>query len=219
MEIYKLYNPFKQIDLVSVVKLHPHQMNGDYYVHLKRNLEAKVIGKCNNDGMITEVLKLTSYDENEINPESFEGDADYRISYIATICVPIEGKAIILKVDKILLQYADFIIVGTNGYFRCVMPLSGNKKTLHMDKGQIIFTSLNKPIVKGDYIKVSIIHKRIEANDKTIGIKGSLLALATEDEVKHFYNSKDEDIVEEITEGSEEIIFSEDVGESNTSYV
>ena len=168
----------------SIVKLHPHQMNGDYYIHLKRNLEKKVIGKCNNDGMFTEIIKLTKYDENIINPENFSGDAEFKVKFIATLCVPIEGTATILKIDKVLYEYNDFLIYASNGYITCVMPLSANKNKIHMDKGQIILTESGKALTRGDYIKVSIINKRVEANDKKIGIIGNLLDVASEEEIR-----------------------------------
>lgn len=210
MELFKLVNPFKQIDSVSIVKLYPPQMNSDYYVNLKRNLEKKIIGRCNNDGMFTEVLKLVEYTENQINPESFSGDAEYKVRYTATICVPIEGTATILKVEKILSQYDDFLISATNGYIMCALPLSANKGIVHMDKGQIIFTDRNKPLVKGDYIKVSIVNKRIEANDRRIGIIGNLIDIATPEEVKLFYSSKQETIDKEFKEDIDENIFNDD---------
>ena len=215
MEIYKLDNPFKQIESVAIVKLHPHQMNCDYYIHLKRSLEKRIIGKCNNEGMFTAVIKLTDYSENEINPENFSGDAEYKVRFIATICVPIERTAVILRVENILSLYEDFLIRAFNGYVTCALQLSENKGIIYMNKGQIMFTGSNKPLMKGDYIKVSIISKRVEANDKRIGITGQLLDLATEEEVKLYYRSKYEVYEENEKEVTENVIFNDDEADEN----
>lgn len=213
MEVYKLINPFKQVsNISSVVKLYPHQMNGDYYIHLKRNLEKKIVGKCNNDGMFTSVLKLTEYNENIINPENFTGDAEYFVKFTAMICVPIEGTSTVLKVDKILSQYDDFLISASNGYIKCALPVSSNKSTIHVDKGQIIFTSESKPLIKGEFIKVTISNKRVEANSNNIGIIGNVIGLANEDEIKLYYNDK-YDLPEEETDLVSDIIHEDDIAE------
>jgi len=216
MEIYKLDNPFKQIESVAIVKLRPHQMNCDYYIHLKRSLEKRIVGRCNNEGMFTAVLKLTEYGENEINPENFSGDAEYKIRFIGTICVPIEGTAVIVRVENILSLYEDFLIRANNGYITCALQLSENKGIITMNKGQIIFTETNKPLLKGDYIKVSITSKRVEANDKRIGITGQLLDLATEEEVKTYYRSKYEIYEEELKEDTN-AVFDEDIEANDIS--
>ena len=204
----EIVDPFLTREFATIVKLHPYQMNTDYYLHLKKNVEKKIVGKCNNIGLFTKVIKLVEYEQNVINPENFTADAEYDVKFIATICVPIVGSIVILRVNSIMFELNDYLINAGNGAITCILMTKTNSHFLSVDSGKIYMRSHEKYLEKDDYIKVLIRTKKIDPGDKKIGIIGRIIDLASEDEIsKHYY---DKIIVDDDERNVETIQFNED---------
>jgi DNA-directed RNA polymerase subunit E'/Rpb7 len=216
MNTEQLVDPFITSEFATIVELLPEQMDSNYYLHLKKNVEKKVVGKCNNVGLFTKVIKLTEHTTNNINIENFTGNAEYEVKYIATMCVPLVNTVTILRVEKIIFEFNDYLINADNGSITCVMPTKANVHFLSIRNNQIYMESVDKFLQIGDYIKVLIKTKKVEPGDKRIAIIGKIVNVATDEEVKKFYYNK---IVSNETEVTKETIqFNEDtdyVGTTN----
>jgi len=216
MNTEQLVDPFITSEFATIVELLPEQMDSNYYLHLKKNVEKKVVGKCNNVGLFTKVIKLTEHTTNNINIENFTGNAEYEVKYIATMCVPLVNTVTILRVEKIIFEFNDYLINADNGSITCVMPTKANVHFLSIRNNQIYMESVDKFLQIGDYIKVLIKTKKVEPGDKRIAIIGKIVNVATDEEVEKFYYNK---IVSNETEVTKETIqFNEDtdyVGTTN----
>ena len=209
----ELVNPFITGEHATIVPLHCHQIDSNYYLHLKKNLEKKIVGKCNNIGLYTKIVKLTDYEQNEINIENFTADAEYSVKFIATMCIPMPNTMCILKFKKAIFEFGNYLINADNGALSCVMAVKKNGHYISMKEGKIYIDSQDRFLEIGDYIKVEILNKKIDPGDKKIGIIGKIVSLATEEEVKEFYYDK---VLVDEQEIEQEIVhFNEDIEEDN----
>ena len=204
----KLHNPFVITENKIIVELLPSQMNSNLYSHLKRNIELRVLGKCNNIGLFIKVEKLLKYDENEINIENFTANAEYSVVYLATLCVPLPDTEVILRVEKTICEHGNYLFNSGNSALSCVMSVKNNTHFLSMKNSKIHISKYDKYLDVGDYVKVLIKNKRSDPRDKKIGIAGKIIDIATEEEIKNHYY-KDE-IIEEHVNEPESIVFNDD---------
>jgi DNA-directed RNA polymerase subunit E'/Rpb7 len=189
MDAHHIGNTFKTVELTSKVRLKPHQMSYDYVEHLKHNLEHKVVGRCNNDGMITEVIKLLQHSENMIIREDFTACSEFDVTYLANICVPVVNTVSVLKVDSIIYDFNDFLIRASNGYVTCVLAVGDNTRSARVVNGEVFINERTEALKSGDFIKVFIENRRIEAGDNSIGTIGNLLDIATKEEINLYYQN------------------------------
>ena len=187
MDAHQIGNTFNTVKLTSKVRLQPHQMTYDYKEHLKYNLEYKVVGRCNNDGMITSVIKLLEYSENMIVREDFTACSEFDITYLAKICVPVVNTISVLNVESIIYDFNDFLVRASNGYVTCVLAVGDNNRSTKVINGEVFVNDHVDPLKVGDYIKVFIKNKRIEAGDTSVGIIGDLLDIASKEEINLYY--------------------------------
>jgi DNA-directed RNA polymerase subunit E'/Rpb7 len=187
MDAHQIGNTFNVVELTSKVRLKPHQMSYEYEEHIKHNLEHKVVGRCNNDGMITSVIKLTDCSENMVVREDFSACSEFDVTYIAKICVPVIDTVSVLNVESIIYDFNDFLVRASNGYVTCVLAVGDNNRTTKVVNGEVFVNDRTEPLKAGDYIKVFIKNRRIEAGDKSVGIIGNLLDVATKDEINLYY--------------------------------
>jgi len=211
----KLHNPFMSHECQIIVKLYPHQMNSDLYMHLKHNIEKRVVNKCNNAGLITKVEKLLKYDENEINIEDFSADAEYCVDYVATLCIPMVNTEVILQVKKTICENGNYLISTNNGALSCVLAVKNNTHFLSMKNSKVYVNNYEKYLEINDYVKVLIIGKRSDPGDDMIKIIGSIVDLATEEEIKNsYYNIENKEEEEDI---KEPIVFNDDVEDDDNN--
>jgi len=202
-------NPFITSEFSTIVKLYPNQMNSDLYANLKSNLKSKIINKCNNDGVFVKIVQITKYDENIINIEDFTGNAEYRVSFIGTLFVPLVNTLIILKVENIIDNINDYLIKAGNGIVTCVISVNSAMQFMRVEKKRIYLIKYNRYLEENEYIKVLIKNKRIDPGDREIGLIGSIIDIATKDEVdKSYYTLTHETKVEDI---QSYIQFNEDI--------
>lgn len=208
MNTEQLVDPFITSEFATIVELFPEQMDSNYYLHLKHNVEKKVVGKCNNIGLFTKVIKLVEYNTNNINIENFTGNAEYDVKFIATMCIPLVNTIAILRVEKIIFEFNDYLINADNGSITCVMPTKANSHFISIKNNQIYMESIDRFLQIGDYIKVLIKTKKVEPGDKRIAIIGKIVNVATDQEVEKYYYNKI--VSNEIDVINENIQFNED---------
>lgn len=207
----KLHDPFVITENKIIVELLPSQMNSNLYSHLKRNIEMRVLGKCNNVGLFIKVEKLIKYDENEINIENFTSNAEYSVTFLATVCIPLPDTEVILRVEKTICEHGNYLLNAGNGALSCVLSVKNNSHFLSMKNSKIYIAKYDKYIEVGNYIKILIKNKRSDPRDEKIGIAGKIIDIATEEEIKnHYYKS--ETIINDVEE-PESIVFNDDVEE------
>lgn len=185
-----IISPYKNVEQYTRVIIEPHQMNSDIRNHLKFNLKKKVEKKCNKNGFIEEVYRITNYSDGIMIPENLSGNAIYDISYHCKLCIPIEDSIIIGQV-KVINQE---LVVAINGPIMMFIPKE-NINTKYWNPVDN-FTHTEKKDTKlniGNYVCVKILNKRINKGDTQIKSIGELLNLANEEEVNKYFGSKIED--------------------------
>jgi DNA-directed RNA polymerase subunit E'/Rpb7 len=204
----ELINPFVIKKLTTKIELYPHQMNADLYLNLKKNLKNTLEGKCNKYGFVNKIIRIEDYSDNIINPENFSGNAVYNIIYIANICIPLVKTIIIVKVEN----FNKHLILGKNGPINAIIKVSDINTNIFNTRpnGSIWIESLNKPLEKGDYLKVMIDGKKFSTGDDKIGVIGTVLGIANDAEIKDFYSSEVLEVSDESNYDRIQIEFNED---------
>lgn len=191
-----IISPYKNVEQYTRVVIEPHQMNSDIRTHLKFNLKKKIEKKCNKNGFVEEVYRVTKDSDGIMIPENLSGNAIYDISYHCKLCIPIEDSIIIGQV-KVINQE---LVVAINGPIMIFIP-KDNIDTAYWNPVDN-FSHMEKKNIKleiGNYVCVKILNKRINKGDTQIKTIGRLLNLATELEVDKFFGNK---IIDENNEES-----------------
>ena len=191
-----LISPYKNVEQYTRVVIEPHQMNSDIRTHLKFNLKKKIEKKCNKNGFVEEVYRVTKDSDGIMIPENLSGNAIYDISYHCKLCIPIEDSIIIGQV-KVINQE---LVVAINGPIMMFIPKDNIDTTYwnHLDNFSHV-EQKNTKLEIGNFVCVRILNKRINKGDTQIKTIGKLLNLATELEVNTFFGSK---IIDENNEES-----------------
>jgi DNA-directed RNA polymerase subunit E'/Rpb7 len=182
-----IISPYKNIEQYTRIIIEPHQMNSDIRNHMKYNLKKKIEKKCNKNGYVDEIYKITSYSDGYMIPENLSGNAIYDVAYHCKLCFPIENSIIIGQV-KVINQE---LIVAINGPIMIFIPrenidpkywINNIDNFIHKEKSNI---KLNI----GDYVCVQIINKRINQFDTQIKTIGKLLDLPTNKQVEKYFET------------------------------
>lgn len=191
-----LDNPYVIREVGTKVALLPTQLDFNLYKNLKNNLVQKVEGKNIKLGNVVRVHKISDYSNGYIDTNSFNSNAIYNIKYIATICIPIELKQIVVKIDmrneanKGINIKELKAIKCINGCIDCIImtnEIDTQKFNINVD-GTISYKSSGNVLISGDFLKITIQNKQINANTNRIMIIGYLNDIATTDEVEQYYH-------------------------------
>jgi len=183
--------PYKNVEQHTIIIIEPHQMNSDIRNHLKYNLKKKVEKKCNMNGYVDEIYKITKYSDGMMYPENLSGNANYNISYHCKLYFPIENSIIIGQV-KVINQE---LIIAINGPLLMIIPRE-YIDTKYWINNIDNFTYKENPTIKlniADYVCVQIINKKINKYDTQIKIIGKLLDFPTEKQVEKYFEINDND--------------------------
>ena len=182
-----IISPYKNIEQYTRIIIEPHQMNSDIRNHMKYNLKKKIEKKCNKNGYVDEIYRITNYSDGYMIPENLSGNAIYDVAYHCKLCFPIENSIIIGQV-KVINQE---LIVAINGPIMIFIPrenidskywINNIDNFIHKEKSNI---KLNI----GDYVCVQIINKRINQFDTQIKTIGKLLDLPTDKQVEKYFET------------------------------
>jgi len=182
-----IISPYKNIEQYTRIIIEPHQMNSDIRNHMKYNLKKKIEKKCNKNGYVDEIYKITNYSDGYMIPENLSGNAIYDVAYHCKLCFPIENSIIIGQV-KVINQE---LIVAINGPIMIFIPrenidskywINNIDNFIHKEKSNI---KLNI----GDHVCVQIINKRINQFDTQIKTIGKLLDLPTDKQVEKYFET------------------------------
>jgi DNA-directed RNA polymerase subunit E'/Rpb7 len=187
-------SPYKNIEQNTRIMLEPYQMNSDIRNHLKFNLKKKVEKRCNKNGYVDEVYRITHYSDGIMAPENLSGNVIYDIGYHCRLCIPIENSIIIGQI-KVINQE---LVFASNGPIMIFIPRTNIDTNIWNISDN--FSHKDKKNVKlniGDYVYIQIINKRINNHDTQIKTIGKLLDIASEDDITTYFGTK---IIEETNE-------------------
>jgi len=186
-----IISPYKNVEQYTKIIIEPHQMNSDIRNHMKYNLKKKVEKKCNKNGFVDEVYRITSFSDGYMIPENLSGNAIYDISYHCKLCIPIENSIIIGQV-KVINQE---LIVAINGAIMIFIPRENIDPTYWINNINSFSykEDANIKLNIGDYVCILIINKRINQYDTQIKTIGKLLGLPTSKQVETYFDKQNEE--------------------------
>ena len=190
-------SPYINTTLVTPIMLHPNQMDNKIYIHLKKNINEKLAGRCYlNYGFISKIYKIEDMTEGIVEPEDPSSSAKIIVKFSCRLCNPFKNKYLICKIDRMNKA----LIGAINGpIIVIVTPENVNEQKFFKDSERNIrYKKDSKIIEPNDYVKIFILQSTFGNYDKNIICFGNLFDLATKEEIE-FY-SKDNYNVEVSTE-------------------
>jgi DNA-directed RNA polymerase subunit E'/Rpb7 len=178
--------PYRLINQRTRISVEPYHMNSNIENNITDIVKEIVEKKCNDVGYVDTVYRILKYSEGIMPPENLNGCAIYDITYHCKICIPIE-KTIIIGVIKVISQE---LIVATNGPLMIFIPKENIDTNIWNIPDNYVNKKTKKKLMIDDYIKTQIMAKRINQNDIQIKIIGSLIDIASPDEVEKYYGSQ-----------------------------
>lgn len=179
-----LTSPYKNIIQYATIKLRSEDLNTEIRNNMLSILKSNMEKRCNKSGFVDEIFKIVNYNPCEIAPENLSGSTNVEVDYLCRLCLPIEGTIIIAQVQIIEIE----IIVLTNGPITIFVPKSEISNNWDVDISTYTHKKSNNILKIGDFVKINIVKKRHNINDTQIKIIGSLEDLATDKEVKEYYD-------------------------------
>jgi DNA-directed RNA polymerase subunit E'/Rpb7 len=185
-------SPYINTTLISNVMLNPNQMDNKIYLHLKSNLNNKLVGKCYlNYGFITNIYKLEEISEGIIEAEDPSCSAKIVVKFSCRLCFPPKNKYIICKIDRMNKA----LISAINGPIKVIITQDKiNKDKFYSDAERNIRIKKNNEVFAPNMIvKILILSSTFGNYDTSILSIGYLQDLATPDEIK-LYNEDENNI-------------------------
>jgi DNA-directed RNA polymerase subunit E'/Rpb7 len=196
IKLNEIIYPCKDEILYTRVILHPHQMNNDIYINLKKNLIDKIENRCIKDGFIVKVHKIIEYTNGIIEPENFTGSAVYDVQYFAKICVALKESIIVTKVTT-YIPSASLVLTEFGPIIKIIS--TKNKRDLNTrnfaignDKS-ILHIASQRKIGSGDWVKIQLKSIKFRQNDTVIKCMGYLDDIASPDEIEKYAYKNDYD--------------------------
>ena len=180
-------SPYINTTLISPVMLYPNQMDNKIYLHLKSNLNNKLVGKCyQNFGYIMTIYKIEDISEGVIEAEDPSCSAKMVVKFSCRLCIPPKNKYLICKIDRMNKA----LISAINGPIKVIITQDKiNKEQFFTDTDRNIRIKKGSAVLSPDmFVKVLILSSTFGNYDTSILSIGLLHDLATEDEITLFKN-------------------------------
>ena len=181
--------PYINTILYTTVTLHAYQMDNNIYLNLKKNLIDMVHRKNFGDyGYIVEVFEILSYNNNRIDAENTMASAMYDVKFSCRLCKPLKNTTLICVVDRInealmRLKNGPLSVIITNDRLNENVFFKDSRRNLRYKKDNV--SSL---VAVGDFFKVNILQLSFSAGSDSIVAIGFLKDIASEDEIKEYYD-------------------------------
>lgn len=184
-------SPYINTKLFSTVMLHPYQMDNKVYINLKKNLEYNIVKRCLlNYGYIVKIIEILDYKDGIIEAENTESSALFDVAFSCRLCIPLKDMQVIAKIDRInkLLITAvngPIIIIITNDRINDKIFFKDNNDNMRYKKAaQSVILQQN------DFIKITLQSVKFNDGDTKIKAIGFMDDIASEDEIKKFYDDE-----------------------------
>lgn len=184
-----MINPFIDTKLYATVTLYPNKLDNNIYSNIKQELIRTLEKKCyKNYGYITKIYEILDYSNNYIIPEDNTSSVTFEVEFGCRLCHPLENTQIICRVNQIHEVFVNLIrepihIIITNDIDRInksVFVTDPVDKKIKLKTGEVVN--------KGMFVKATILSKSLIDKDNKIMALGRLDDIATDEEVKDFYN-------------------------------
>jgi len=180
-----IISPYKDVEQYTRIKILPHQLNSDIRNHMKLNLKKKVEKKCNKNGFIDNVYRITGYRDGIMHPENLSGVVIYDVSYHCRMCIPVENSVLIAQIRLI----SQDLIFAVNGPIVVFISRDNVDSNIWDIEENFLHKKEKDRLKTNRYVKVEIIAKKINNGDHQIKTIGRLLDYATNTEVEKYYGS------------------------------
>ena len=178
-----LHSPYIDTTIVCPIMLFPNQMDNKMYLHLKTNLNNKLVNKCYmNYGHISKIYKIDEVSESMIEAEDPTCSAKMVVKFSCRLCLPIKNRELICKIDRMNKA----LISAINGPIKAIItPDKINKDKFFTDVNRNIRIKENSEVVVPNiYIKVLVLSSSFSNYDTDILTIGFLQDIATSEEVE-----------------------------------
>ena len=196
-----IHNPYINTTLMCPIMLLPNQMDNKMYIHLKSNLKNKLEYKCyKNYGFINNIYSIEETSDGIIEAEDPTCSAKITVRFTCSLCLPIVGKEIICKIDRMNKA----LISAINGPIKAIITTDKiNKETFFPDMNRNIrIKGTSEVLVPEMFIRVLVLSKSFGDYDKNILVIAYLQDIATQEQINQFYKTDIDD--SEITENLNE---------------
>jgi len=182
-------NPYQDTVLTTNVRLHPSQLDNDYYNSLKRNLKHKLEGKCyRNYGYIVNIYAIKDFSEGNVISDNAFSPVSFNVTFSCKLCNIIIGDQLVCRITAVTEQ----LISCENGPITILIPIARiNKDYFIIDKNNNLRDrESGKKLTTADYVKITITACVLENGKESIDVLANLDAIATEKEVTQFINEQ-----------------------------
>ena len=181
-----IVNPYKKIIQYTRISIESYHLNSDIRNNMKLVLKKKVEKKCNKNGYIDEVYRITEYSDGMLFAENLNGNVIYDITFHCKICQPIENTINVGQI-KVINQE---LIISINGPIIYFIPKDKSNINIWNIYNGNNNDNTSQKLKSGDFIKINIYKCRINLNDTTINVIGELMDVASEDEINKYFGNK-----------------------------
>lgn len=180
--------PYFITTLEADVRVHPSQMNNNIADNIRRNLERDYLNKCyNNYGYIDKLYDVSNDIKGGIiRAEDNTSSSIHRVKFNCRICNPIKHSMIMGHVVSI----NNMMIVAENGPIKFIIGANDiNSKNIQFKKSAFYPISakgeiINNPIVKGTYVTIKVMNKKLVKGKRNILVFGRLESVILDDNEK-----------------------------------
>jgi DNA-directed RNA polymerase subunit E'/Rpb7 len=186
-----IHNPYINTSLVCPVMLLPNQMDNKMYLHLKSNLINKLESKCyKNYGFIDKIYSIEETSDGMIEAEDPTCSAKIIVRFTCSLCLPIVGKEIICKIDRMNKA----LISAINGPIKAIITTDKiNKENFFPDMNRNIRIKGNSEVLVPEmFIRVLVLSKSFSDYDSNILAIAYLQDIATQEQINQFYLIKND---------------------------
>ena len=161
-------------------------MDNKMYIHLKSNLKNKLESKCyKNYGYVNKIYSIEELSDGIIEAEDPTCSAKITVRFTCNLCLPIVGKEIICKIDRM----NKILISAINGPIKAIITIDKiNKENFFLDMNRNVRIKGNSQVLVPEmYIRILILSKSFGDYDKNILVIGYLQDIATEEQIEQYY--------------------------------
>ena len=183
-----IHNPYINTALVCPIMLLPNQMDNKMYIHLKSNLKNKLEYKCyKNYGFIDKIYSIEETSDGIIEAEDPTCSAKITVRFTCSLCLPIVGKEIICKIDRMNKA----LISAINGPIKAIITTDKiNKENFFPDMNRNIrIKGTSEVLLPEMFIRVLVLSKSFGDYDKNILVIAYLQDIATPEQINQFYTT------------------------------
>lgn len=182
-----LHIPYTEQFLSGTIMLLPNQMDNKMYLHLKSNLKEKLENKCyKNYGFISKIFSIEKTTDGIIEAEDPSCSAKFNIDFKCCLCLPMIGKEIICKIDRMNKT----LISAINGPIKTIITTDKiNKENFFLDMNRNIrIKSDSQVLVPEMYIRILVLSRTFGDCEQNILVIGYLQDIATSEQIKKYYD-------------------------------